>query len=88
MPIRTLSTPLLQILCKIILNWQVIGNEIIDPDDKFLKYFLSFYGLNTFEIQQPKGTWTFKSIFWKNDQSVNFICCAKQMFSTSCSIFL
>ena len=33
--IRKLSTPLLQILCKTILNFQVLVKGMIDPDDIF-----------------------------------------------------
>ena len=46
MLIRTLSTTLLQIFCKIILNSEVIVKSIIDPDDNFLRNsFRSINGL-------------------------------------------
>ena len=37
MLIRTLSTTVLEILCKIILNFQVIVKSITDPEDNFKK---------------------------------------------------
>ena len=37
MLLRTLSTTLLEIFCKIILNFQLIVKSITDPEDNFKK---------------------------------------------------
>ena len=47
MSITTLTTTILQIDCKIILNFKVIGKSILDPDDNFWRT-LKQYLLNSF----------------------------------------
>ena len=58
--IRTSRTTLLQIFCKIIINFQVIVKSIFDPDDNFTRDY--FPAVRTIELcleggvaDPPKG---------------------------------